>query len=1387
MEVEAKPRGAVTLSELVASRPLFEADSCLEFLILSLCNNLNLLPKQAAGLLVQDNRYLKKVMSKGLKGDFNPLRLWYQDIYSNTERLCDLLKEEEEEALLLVLSTLQSGFTCSDEEVRTWACRLFSKFSFEFEERSLEEQLWTWFASGPLRTVTALCTEQSVQLEVAVDLLFHLSQGKLIQLFSLELRDVFPTISDYLNFIAVILGTLLNSETTKEELQDSGVVTYWIELCLREAENLLGECRLTALIVLHLIWVSCTSSKEEEDTTVIAILTVFKRGLQDHMEIIRTSCCVMLFDALEQFARDKSVQAPGIYRALALQLVEEHSDSCTEQLVLASFVRILSAISTIPLSPLMNILVKKYSSECNWTIADIDLFAQIARHDKLTLEQGIQLIDICGRIYLTDSVYVRAASVPLSLLSTRYLHTEAMQDYLLKLCRVMVLSVVAGDIEGGNGEEMEKMSRISQRNMNANLIKWLVQLQNADFNQKLGELIFTINAEYKAETQLDHNTLKRLLIDIPFTPPQLAIEPVQSQSPPPESPAEATGNYQIVPVTEVYTHPTHETLETEPYSLLAIRDQDSILPPSKPSHSSAFPHRRVQQALDRIKKTRSEREEKQRSLLEKALRDKEARDKVIKQQLEQRKIEQGVTRGISESEIAMYPYNTVKSTGEMEDTYRLLELDSEDLEAVKVLNRKYSRVFKAVFQKFSGSGFAVKKEAGSTFEWLAERKEKLTEAELVKILVLFKVVPALVTKEDVRVIMRAYCAQVAHQHELSTLDFDGFVGFIGQLAFYVYSPAALPPALRLKQLITKLRDNSKDQGISLDLFDDPDAGAGDKDVARRLNALLRENPDTELPEGFRLGIEQDVEVVYCVSPILNLPESVRYSLEIVDEVLATAYGLHLLEPASRIVSRPCAKGLRKDDLPPLRPQKSPEVFPHHVLSPTLKFEVAKLPSSDRLIAHECAQLLESLLISVSLGMGRVIQRPATQARLKKPKREEVTPEPLQARREDWKAKAKEVQERMARSIQEKVERRKKEELEQVEKKRLEGEELRKQAARAAKEKEARIKLLKEWTEKKETEKVKDVGTLQAEKAKQDKEKQAKQQSYRQLHTRLEALLKAKQDQWKLLRDTAASEKAKALEARSLHQLRANKLLSEERDKAALRLAQTEQIKAFMDSEDTQRVLRGVDRQISVMFDFFQRKSAGRLEGQQGLKLQEYARLAVQLDLVPTLLSGDVNALIYKTLTKGKEQGLDEADFRKALLQITEIAKDQLNEQAGQPGASLTTATLSALLARLHLSQPIPELSQWLKRITEVRWSSAERRKPQSRTAVPGRPSLALPITQEADIESDTPPVHLTNQADLEAINKEIAELEALEVAEARAAQEARSQAEALRLETTSVR
>jgi len=44
------------------------------------------------------------------------------------------------------------------------------------------------------------------------------------------------------------------------------------------------------------------------------------------------------------------------------------------------------------------------------------------------------------------------------------------------------------------------------------------------------------------------------------------------------------------------------------------------------------------------------------------------------------------------------------------------------------------------------------------------------------------------------------------------------------------------------------------------MYTNPDPGSGDKDVIKSLNAALRENPDTPMPEGYRRILEKDIDI-----------------------------------------------------------------------------------------------------------------------------------------------------------------------------------------------------------------------------------------------------------------------------------------------------------------------------------------------------------------------------------------------------------------------------------------------------------------------------------------------------------------------------------------------
>lgn len=64
-----------------------ETENTLEFLLNTLCRAFTMKPKQAAALLTNSNQYLIHSVVKGVKGKFEPVIQWYQDVYAHSKYL----------------------------------------------------------------------------------------------------------------------------------------------------------------------------------------------------------------------------------------------------------------------------------------------------------------------------------------------------------------------------------------------------------------------------------------------------------------------------------------------------------------------------------------------------------------------------------------------------------------------------------------------------------------------------------------------------------------------------------------------------------------------------------------------------------------------------------------------------------------------------------------------------------------------------------------------------------------------------------------------------------------------------------------------------------------------------------------------------------------------------------------------------------------------------------------------------------------------------------------------------------------------------------------------------------------------------------------------------
>jgi len=73
-----------------------ETESSLELILNTLCKAFQMKPKQAAALLTNNNQFLIHSIVKGVKGNYDPLNAWYNDIKKHMKHLIYLLDIETE-------------------------------------------------------------------------------------------------------------------------------------------------------------------------------------------------------------------------------------------------------------------------------------------------------------------------------------------------------------------------------------------------------------------------------------------------------------------------------------------------------------------------------------------------------------------------------------------------------------------------------------------------------------------------------------------------------------------------------------------------------------------------------------------------------------------------------------------------------------------------------------------------------------------------------------------------------------------------------------------------------------------------------------------------------------------------------------------------------------------------------------------------------------------------------------------------------------------------------------------------------------------------------------------------------------------------------------------
>ena len=163
---------------------------------------------------------------------------------------------------------------------------------------------------------------------------------------------------------------------------------------------------------------------------------MFKRGARDKYRPMRLTAIASMCRMLDRFSADKNPQAPIVYRTLIFALIENHQDEVTREMLLTNFLELFDANPNVPIGLVLDPFIKQIQAAEGTTfffkVFDFDFLAQIAKHPKLPLKNAVEILDMLAKVYINENTYSNAAAVPFMLVSSRFLDTPPVRDFLIK-------------------------------------------------------------------------------------------------------------------------------------------------------------------------------------------------------------------------------------------------------------------------------------------------------------------------------------------------------------------------------------------------------------------------------------------------------------------------------------------------------------------------------------------------------------------------------------------------------------------------------------------------------------------------------------------------------------------------------------------------------------------------------------------------------------------------------------------------------------------------------------------------------------------------------------------------------------------------------------------
>ena len=279
---------------------------------------------------------------------------------------------------------------------------------------------------------------------------------------------------------------------------------------------------------------------EEQEGLANQILLMIKKAIRDNFTSLKMIAVTYLFRLLENFASERNPYAPIVYKILTFSLIENHEDKALREYMLMNFTQIFQSFSTIPVGVLLEPLVKQIQVSEGTTyilnLFDFKLLDSLSNHPKLSVKQGILLLDVLAKSYLNNVSFAYLAGPPLLRIVERFVEEGAMQEYLIEFAKLALSKYYTSvkrkktkdnflkkfvptddkdDLFSGPSNitpEMEiEILNAQKRGLTINMMRDIINMNSSILNAKYKTLLAYTNSQIKQLTRHDNKGIKYLL------------------------------------------------------------------------------------------------------------------------------------------------------------------------------------------------------------------------------------------------------------------------------------------------------------------------------------------------------------------------------------------------------------------------------------------------------------------------------------------------------------------------------------------------------------------------------------------------------------------------------------------------------------------------------------------------------------------------------------------------------------------------------------------------------------------------------------------------------------------------------------------------------------